>query len=264
MKFALHTWTLDTTPLPEFLRVVRAVGWDAIELRLVDFDRAEDAGRSPADVIELVRANGLNVACVGVQGGWMFATGTERRRLLAVFSQQCARAKALGSPLVMSPADRSRGSIARAVASIRAAGEIAASYGVRVAVEPLFQADQFNTVAILSELLARAAHPACGLVVDSYHLTRSGDSPRAIESLVPDVILYVQFSDVPSDPAPGQVTDRLPAGYGTVPFREFFEVLATKGYTGYCSYEAPNEHAWARPAIDVAREALEAARAFLS
>src|SRR5574341_2515203 len=30
---ALHTWTLDTTPLTEVLRIARATGWDAVELR---------------------------------------------------------------------------------------------------------------------------------------------------------------------------------------------------------------------------------------
>ena len=27
---ALHTWTLDTTPLSEVLRIARAVGWNAV------------------------------------------------------------------------------------------------------------------------------------------------------------------------------------------------------------------------------------------
>jgi len=43
-----------------------------------------------------------------------------------------------------------------------------------------------------------------------------------------------------------------------VPFKEFFGVFARKGYRGYASYEAPNPQAWARPAEEVAREALAA------
>ena len=46
MKLALHTWTLDTTPLADVLRVVRETGWDAIELRRLDFLRAAEAGAS--------------------------------------------------------------------------------------------------------------------------------------------------------------------------------------------------------------------------
>ena len=64
MKFALHTWTLDTTPLSETLRIVRETGWDGIELRRIDFLRAAEAGESAERVIEHVRASGLPVACV--------------------------------------------------------------------------------------------------------------------------------------------------------------------------------------------------------
>jgi sugar phosphate isomerase/epimerase len=48
-----------------------------------------------------------------------------------------------------------------------------------------------------------------------------------------------------------------------VPFKEFFGAFVRKGYAGYASYEAPNPAAWKRPAEDVAREALAAARAVL-
>jgi sugar phosphate isomerase/epimerase len=74
----------------------------------------------------------------------------------------------------------------------------------------------------------------------------------------------VQFSDVPrSGLVPGQALDRLPPGQGSVPFKEFFAAFVRKGYAGYASYEAPNPAAWKRPAEDVAREALAAARAVL-
>src|SRR5437899_478187 len=79
---ALHTWTLDTTPLAEVLRVARRVGWDGIELRCVDFARAAEQGQSAADVLALVRTSGLPVACVGVGLGWMYAGGAARPRLL--------------------------------------------------------------------------------------------------------------------------------------------------------------------------------------
>ena len=35
--------------------IVRGTGWDAVELRRLDFDRAEAAGQSEADVLDLVR-----------------------------------------------------------------------------------------------------------------------------------------------------------------------------------------------------------------
>ena len=66
MRLSLHTWTLDTTPLAEVLGVIKKTGWDAVELRRLDFERAVQAGQSAEQVLDLVRASGLPVACVGV------------------------------------------------------------------------------------------------------------------------------------------------------------------------------------------------------
>jgi sugar phosphate isomerase/epimerase len=65
---ALHTWTLDTTPLADALRATRTAGWDGVELRRIDFARAAEKGQAAADVVALVKASGLRVACVA--GPW--------------------------------------------------------------------------------------------------------------------------------------------------------------------------------------------------
>jgi sugar phosphate isomerase/epimerase len=68
------------------------------------------------------------------------------------------------------------------------------------------------------EVLALASHPACGLLVDAYHLVRSGDGLRAVEDVPPAEIAYVQYSDVPrSGLEPGQASDRLRPGVGAPP-----------------------------------------------
>jgi sugar phosphate isomerase/epimerase len=261
---ALHTWTLDTTPLPEVLRILRAVGWDAIELRRVDWERAQQAGQPASAVIDQVRASGLPVACVGVELGWLWASGEERARLFRVFDEQCGRAAALGAERVMSPVDRGRGDVRAAAASVREAGDIATRHGVRLALEFNSQCDQLSTLQPMREVLALAAHPSCGLLLDTYHLGRSGARVRDLDDVALSEIAYVQFSDVPrTGLEPGKVLDRLPPGQGSVPFKEMFGAIVAKGYTGPMSYEAPNQEAWARPAEDVAREALAATRAVL-
>src|SRR5262245_31611666 len=95
-KLALHTWTLDTTPLADVLPIVKKAGWGAIESRRLDFARAAERGETAEQTITLVKASGLPVACVGVELGWIWAHGSERARLHRVFDEQCARARALG------------------------------------------------------------------------------------------------------------------------------------------------------------------------
>jgi 2-keto-myo-inositol isomerase len=262
---ALHTWSLDTTPLAEVLRIIRDTGWDAVELRRLDFDRAAASGQAEPDVLALVRDSGVAVAAVGVGAGWMYADGAEREHLLDVFTRSCVAAAALGCPIVMSPVDRDRGDMARAAASVRQVGDIAARHGVRLALEFNSQVAQFNSLESVREVLALAAHPACGLLLDTYHLERSGRSGRGFAEVAPDEIAYVQFSDVPRQGIePGYTIDRLPPGQGSVAFEQVFGLLAEKGYTGPLSYEAPNPAAWERDPRQVAAEALSAIRSVLS
>ena len=247
MRLSLHTWTLDTTPLPEALAVIKKTGWDAVELRRLDFERAAKAGQSAEQVLTLVRASGLPVACVGVELGGLAGLG-----------------RALGCVTIMSPVDRGRGDAADAARSIREVGDIAREHGVRLAVEFNSQCEQLNALGPMREVMARAGHPQTGLLLDTYHLGRTGASPREIADVRPEEIAYVQYSDVPrTGLEPGKALDRLPPGQGSVPFREFFAAFARQGYTGYASYEAPNPAAWKRPAEDVAREALAATRAVM-
>jgi 4-hydroxyphenylpyruvate dioxygenase len=263
-RLALHTWTLDATPLADALKVARAAGWDGIELRRLDFRRVEESGRPADSVLDLVRATGLPVACVGVEFGWMWADGAERKRLLAVFDEQCRRAAQLGSDTVMSPVDKERGDVARAAASVREVGDLAMVHGLRLALEFNSQCAQLNTLASVRELLSRAGHRRVGLLLDTYHLGRSGATLKQVEDVAPSEIAYVQYSDPPrTGLEPGKALDRLPPGQGSFPFREFFALMAAKGYSGFASYEAPNEAAWKRDPADVAREALDATRAVL-
>jgi len=263
-RLALHTWTLDTTPLSDVVAVAQTAGWDAIELRRLDYNRARDAGRAATWVEDTVRRSGLPVACVGVEFGWMWADGPERARLLTVFDEQCARAKALGCSTVMSPVDKGTGDVARAATSVREVGAIAARHGVKLAVEFNSQCDQLNTLERVREVLAKAAHPSCGLLFDAYHMQRSGGSPRSLDDVRGDEIVYVQFSDVPrGEIKRGEVLNRLPPGQGCVPFKEFFAAVRATGYSGFMSYEAPNPDAWARPPREVAAEGLAATHAVL-
>ena len=268
IRLSLHTWTLDSTPLPEVLRIAKETGWDAVELRHLDFTRAAEAGQSEEEVIELVRASGLAVSSVSTPFGWMYATGDAFRDLLNAYKAACRRAAALESPIVQCPVDFERGDVRAAADRVRQMGDLAAEHGVRLAIETYSVAEQFNTLARGRELLEAAAnHPAVGFDVDSYHVERIGEGIPALRELSLPEIAYVQYSDVPANagpPEPGKLLDRLPPGQGCVPFVDFFRVLAEKGYQGYWSYEAPNPAAWARDPAEVSREAHTATRAVLA
>jgi sugar phosphate isomerase/epimerase len=264
-RLALHTWTLDTTPLPEVLRIAPRAGWNAVELRHADFARAADAGMSRSDVIELVRGSAVRVATLGAEYGWMFARGAEQRRLFDSLSETCRTARALGCEMIMSATGQGSGSPKEAAAALREAGGIVAAHGLRLAWEYSSQHERINRLATAREILAGAGHAHCGLLLDAYHLERSGSGGRGFEDVPADDIFAFQYSDVPPGPAPGGLrpADRLPPGQGVVRWRDVLGLLLEKNYAGFLSYEAPNPLAWSRPSEDVARDAADATRALL-
>jgi 2-keto-myo-inositol isomerase len=266
-RLALHTWTLDTTPLAKALDAVKKAGWNAVELRRVDFQRCFETGMTNAQVLDLVRASGLKAACLGTEYGLIFAKGAERERLLKVLDETCANAVALGCDLVMiAPGQNPPGTLAEAAANFRAGGEIAKKHGVRFALEFNSAHSVIKNLQAGAEVVELASHPNCGLLLDAYHMERSGSGGRGFESYPAERIFAFQYSDVPDGPrsTANRPTDRLPPGKGKVRWREVFDLLGEKGYKGYLSYEAPNPEYWARPPQEVAREALEATRKLLA
>ncbi len=264
-RLALHMWTIDTTPLATALDAAREAGFDAVELRRTDFKRCYDAGMSNEQVLDLVRDARIPVGVLGVEYGWLFATGDESERLFKVFRESCQNAVALNCKTLMSAAGPTGGPISQAIEYAKRAGDIAAEFELKLAIEFNSQHDVLNRLTVLTRLIEGANHPNCGYLIDTYHFTRSGEGGRGFENVPADKIFCFQYSDVPAQPVTGmkRPTDRLAPGKGIVDWKGMLGLLAEKNYTGYLSYEAPNPDFWARSPYEVAREGVELTRKLL-
>ena len=152
-RLALHMWTVDTTPLATALDAARSGSFDAVELRRTDFKRCFDAGMGNQQVLDLIHNSGIPVGVLGVEYGWLFASGDESERLFKVFRESCENAVALGCDMLMSAPGPIAGPISDAIGHLRQAGAIAGEYGLRLAIEFNSQHPVLNTLAVLSELL---------------------------------------------------------------------------------------------------------------
>jgi len=264
-RLALHTWTLESTSFPGVLGVAREAGWNAVEIRRSDVMQAYKSGYSRDEVISMIRNAGIPVATLGTEYGLLFAAGAERERLLGVLDETCVIARGVGCNMIMTASGQASGSLDTAADNMRAAAGVVAGHGLRLAYEFSSAHRMMNTLDIARELQARVAHPAFGLLLDTYHLERSGAGGRGFAGVPAEHIFAVQYSDVPPTAPPGMLrpTDRLTPGRGCVRWAEVFALLAEKSYQGYLSYEAPNPELWARPALEAAREGVEATRALL-
>jgi sugar phosphate isomerase/epimerase len=265
-RLALHTWSLDTTPLAEAISAAKAGGFDAVELRRIDFVRCYQQGMANEGVLDLVRAQGMPVHMLGCEYGWLFGKGTENERLFDVLEESCENAVALDCPLIMVAPGQNAAPIGAAVENLKRGADICGKYGLTLAIEFNSQHPVLNGIAPLRELLAGARRPNAGMLLDAYHLERAGLGGRSFADVAPEEIAAFQYSDVPAAPVADGVkrpTDRLPPGQGIVRWIDVFALLNEKGFTGYLSYEAPNPDAWARPPAEVCREAADATRALV-
>jgi sugar phosphate isomerase/epimerase len=266
-RIGLHTWTLDTTPLADVLRIARDAGYAAVELRYADYERALAAGMSREEYVKMVNASGIKVGCVGVENNLIYASGEERERLLKSFELSCEIANAVGcATLMISPGRNKATTPAEASANLRTAGELARRHDLRLALEFNSRHPVLNRIAVAREIIKGAGVPNCGILLDAYHLHFSGARGRGFEQVPAEEIMAFQFSDAPpGPPAEGaSATDRLPPGKGVIDWKGVFGLLSEKGYTGYIVYEAPNPAQWNRPAEEVAREGISAARELIA
>ena len=264
---ALHTWTLDTTPLADALRVACEAGYNGVELRHIDFIRGRKAGMSEEAMVKLVRDANIKVAVIGTEGGVLFETGDELKRLLQSLRYVSEKAVALDCDVIMvSPGQNAPGGMALAKVNLKTCAEITAEYGLKLALEFNSRHPVIKTLENGMELINTVNMKNCGLLLATYHLHCSGGNAATFKSVPVEQIITFQFSDAPPGPPSDtrQPMDRLPPGKGVAPFVEIFKNLMAMGYQGYMSYEAPNPAQWNRPADVVAREGAQLVRALLT
>lgn len=266
-RIAIHTWTLDTTPLPDVLRIARDAGYNGVELRHADFMRCRKTGMSEEAMVKLVADANLKVAVIGTESGVLFESGDELKRLLGSLRYVSEKAVALGCEVIMvSPGQNAPGGIELSKKNLKTCAEITAEYGLKLALEFNSRHPLINTLAAGMEVINAVNMKNCGLLLDTYHLHCSGGNGASFKDIPVEQIMTFQFSDAPPGPPSDtrMPVDRLPPGKGAAPFVEIFRTLMALNYQGYMSYEAPNPAQWNRPADVVAREGLELVRALLA
>ena len=266
-RIALHTWTIDTTQLADALRVANEAGYNAVELRHVDFLRGRKAGLSEEAMVKQVRDARIKVAVIGTESGVIFETGDELKRKLDSLRYVCEKCMALDCGVIMvAPGQHAEGGMNLAIRNFKTCAEICGEHGVKIAVEFNSRHPLIRTLENGMELVDAVNMKNAGLLLDTYHLHCSGGNGASFRNVPVEKIFTFQFSDAPPGPPSDsrQPVDRLPPGKGAAPFVEIFKTLMALNYQGYMSYEAPNPAQWNRPAGEVAREGVELVRALLA
>jgi 4-hydroxyphenylpyruvate dioxygenase len=243
MKTSIATVCLSGT-LEEKLRASAAAGFDGVEIFEPDFVAsplsAETVGALAADL-------GLTLDLYqpfrDFEGVGQEKLRQNLRRAAAKF--ELMNRLGIGTMLLCSNVGTAvSGDDALAADHLRQLGNLAESYGARVAYEALAWGKYVNDYEHAARLVRVADHPALGHCLDSFHILSRGWDPVAIETIPADKIFFVQMAD-----APGLTMDllswsrhhRVFPGEGAFDLADFMGHLLRSGYTGPVSLEVFND-----------------------
>jgi D-psicose/D-tagatose/L-ribulose 3-epimerase len=99
-----------------------------------------------------------------------------------------------------------------------------AAYGVTLCIEPLnrFETSFLNTVEQAIPIIDRVDSPACGLLLDTFHMNIEEQSVGAVIRAAEDRVRHFHASE----------NDRGTSGAGHVPWQEAADALGAIGYSG--------------------------------
>jgi sugar phosphate isomerase/epimerase len=242
-------------PLDRVLAAAAGAGFRGVALDWFTLRAAERAGVELAAIAEQVRELGLVVTDLSALG--LGADASTDERVSTSMARRCA---ALGIPLcaLVLPVPPSYDRIARVA-------DVFGASGVRLALE-FVPYTAVRTLAEAQAVCARVGYERCGLLVDTWHLARSGGSPADVAELGADQIAGVQLADaapqVADDLADESRRSRLLPGEGVVDFGAFAAALDATGYGGPLGTEVLSTRLTGQPPEAVAEACFRAARTY--
>jgi len=143
----------------------------------------------------------------------------------------------------------------------------AQEHGTRVALEFMPFAN-ISTLASAHDIVTAADHPAGGLLLDVWHLERSGANPEDLRSISIDSLFAVELDDgtaIPvGDPYDDTCLRRLIPGEGDFRIVEFARELIDMGWSLPWGVEIISETYRTRPLADALPEVVDSTRAQLA
>ena len=229
--------------IPEsFLEIterLKKTGYDGIECFMEE--RSDAVYRKFGDHL---RSIGLEATCVlgvGPDENPVSDSPGVREKALGRLKEAIDCAHAIGSKVICGPFHSAFATFTKRLPPeeqeydwsaevLRAAGDYAAQANVVLAVEALnrFECYLCNTIAQLTDLVGRAAHPNVKAMFDTHHANiEEKKLSDAIKQVAP-VLAHVHISE----------NDRGTPGDGHIPWDETFSTLASINYSGWLTIEA--------------------------
>ncbi|HET9146567.1 MAG TPA: TIM barrel protein [Acetobacteraceae bacterium] len=258
--------------LPDKLEAAAAAGFDAVEIFENDLLTFEGA---PRDVRRIAANLGLGIAIFQPFRDFECVPEPRRARNFIRAARKFDVMAELGTDLILVCSNVQSDAIDddhRAAADLAELAEQAARRGIRIGYEALAWGRHVNSWSHAWRIVQQAAHPALGLIVDSFHTLSIGDDAAGIASVPGEKLFFVQLADAPRlnlDVLSWSRHFRNFPGQGDLDVAGFLRAVLATGYAGPLSLEIFNDEFRAAPprpnAVDGLRSliSLEAASGHL-
>ena len=238
MRFGVNTWVwtspLTTEELEKLAPHVAALGFDWIEAPLEnigDLDHKRGA--------EIIRVHGLGVsacAAMGPDRDLIHPDAAVRENGMVYLRQAIDAAQTLGATQLVGPLysavgrtwqqtpDERARDVDLLVKNLSELAKHAGEHGVVLCIEPLnrFETSFINLASQAIEVVDRVAHPACQIMLDTFHMNIEEKSAGAAIRAVGKRLRHVHACE----------NDRGAPGSGHVTWNEVAQALKDIGYDG--------------------------------
>ena len=266
MELSLHTICARYSNLKTDIRVAKETGYAAIEPTTTKLERYLDAGYRAEELFPA-----LGSLKVDMISSFEAIESQDPDKMRKRCRRLCEAAQTLGCSafqvvaldgLKHLPWPEMRTAFA---ASLRDLADIAAPFGVWLALEPVAFAP-LKTLSQAIEVIDAAQRENIGLNIDTFHIWAGGTPWEEVARLDSDKIVVVHLSD--ATPRRGEQwsdADRgVFPGEGIIPLEEGIAAIRSTGYEGAWAIEMISDYYWEWDPWVLAREARARAEALLT
>jgi sugar phosphate isomerase/epimerase len=242
-------------------------GFPALEVWLTKLEKHLET--HPADQMRRMLADrGVRLAAAAYQGGLLLSQGQQRKAHFDDFRRRLELCQGFGVGTLLVVADFVHAvdptALERAVVSLAQAGQWAAGFGVRLALE-FRGADTFcASLDTAVRLVAACGERNVGVCLDVFHFYKGPSKEADLDLLSAENLFWVQACDLAGVPRElATDADRILPGDGDLPLPHFLGKLRERGYDGMVSLELMNPTLWQMKASQVAELGAAALRRVL-